>query len=277
MIDSHVHFWHYDAAAYPWIAPEMDVLRCDRLPTDMDMRCHGINGCIAVQARCDEAENAFLLDLATRHDEVLAVVGWLDFTAENIDERLESHAHLTAICGYRHIVQDEPDPSLFLARPDFNRGIQRLQRRGITYDVLVQQKDLDAAVQFCAKHDKAPLVIDHLAKPVFGNHEQRKHWQQAVKELTAMEHVAVKLSGVLLEAGKEAGLSDVSPYWSDALEWFGAGRCLWGTDWPVSLLGHQYSEILDVWQQFATQLSAAERADVEEGTARRVYRLEKNV
>ncbi|MBV7434565.1 amidohydrolase family protein [Cardiobacteriaceae bacterium TAE3-ERU3] len=277
MIDSHVHFWHYDASAYPWIAPEMDALRRDRLPADMDMQRHGISGCIAVQARCDEAENAFLLDLATQHDAVLAVVGWLDFCAADIDDRLESHAHLQALCGYRHIVQDEPDPSLFLARPDFNRGIKRLQQRGITYDVLVQQKDLDAALQFCARHDKAQLVVDHLAKPVFGDREQRKHWQRAMKELAAMEHVAVKLSGILLEAGKGAGLDEVSPYWSDALEWFGTGRCLWGSDWPVSLLGHEYSELLDVWQQFAAQLSAAERMDAEEGTARRVYRLEENV
>ena len=55
MIDSHVHFWRYDAAEYPWIAPEMDALRRDRSPTDMDMKHHGISGGIAVQARCDEA------------------------------------------------------------------------------------------------------------------------------------------------------------------------------------------------------------------------------
>ena len=277
MIDSHVHFWHYDAAAYPWIAPEMDALRRDRLPDDMDMQSHGIRGCIAVQAQCDEVENAFLLDLATRHDEVLAVVGWLDFCADDIDDRLDAYEHMQELCGYRHIVQDEPDPALFLARTNFNRGIKRLQQRGINYDVLVQQKDLNAAVQFCARHDKAQLVIDHLAKPVFGDSEQRRHWQQAMKELAAMEHVAVKLSGVLLEAGADAGLDDVLPYWSDALECFGARRCLWGSDWPVSLLGHEYSEVLDVWQQFAAQLSAAERADAEEQTARRVYRLEENV
>jgi L-fuconolactonase len=63
MIDGHQHFWRYDAAAYGWIDESMAALRRDFLPSDAMavMRPAGVNGTVAVQARQDDDETAWLI------------------------------------------------------------------------------------------------------------------------------------------------------------------------------------------------------------------------
>lgn len=270
MIDAHIHFWRYAAADYPWITADMPMLCRDFLPDDEALR--DIPAMVAVQARGTLAENDFLLGLMRDYPQVAAVVGWLDFRAPDIGERLDEYA--PQLAAFRHIVQDEPDPSAFLALADFNRGIRALQQRDGLYEVLVRQRDLDAALAFCARHDRAPLILDHLGKPDFA--QPFAAWRKAMRELAAMGHVAVKLSGLPLEAGREADFADLRPYWAEALGLFGAERCLWGSDWPVSRLAHEDDAVRGLWQRFAASLSAGERHALTHATAARLYDLEDN-
>lgn len=45
MIDSHIHFWHYQAEEFPWIGNDMPILKQDFLPehlisTAVDVMTH---------------------------------------------------------------------------------------------------------------------------------------------------------------------------------------------------------------------------------------------
>ena len=83
MIDSHVHFWRYQASAFPWINADMAVLQHDFLPDDYFAASgEQVTGMVAVQARTSWAENQFLLDLAQAESCVQAVVGWFDFDGD---------------------------------------------------------------------------------------------------------------------------------------------------------------------------------------------------
>ena len=66
MIDSHHHLRKYSAAEYGWISPQMQALRRDFLPDDLDRVMHyfGIEGTVAVQARQTLEETSWLLGLA---------------------------------------------------------------------------------------------------------------------------------------------------------------------------------------------------------------------
>jgi len=79
-IDSHQHFWKYNAVRHSWITDEMSVLKRDFLPEDLheDLRANGIDATIAVQADQSEDETLFLLQLAERNPSMAGVVGWID-------------------------------------------------------------------------------------------------------------------------------------------------------------------------------------------------------
>ena len=122
MIDSHQHFWRYEADEYAWIDGSMAALRRDFLPENLIevMRPEGVDATIAVQARQTEAETDWLLQLAARHPFVRGVVGWVDLQADDANARVDRVAQQPGLVGLRHVVQAEPDG--FLQRPAFRRG-----------------------------------------------------------------------------------------------------------------------------------------------------------
>ena len=58
-----------------------------------------------------------------------------------------------------------------------------------------------------------------------------------------------------------------------ALDVFGAGRLIFGSDWPVSLLAAPYPRVVDTARTLIANLSADEQAAVMGGTATEVYGL----
>lgn len=278
-LDAHRHYWRYQAEAYPWISDELAVFKRDFLPEhafELD-KALLLDGVVAVQARASECENDFLLALAQQsaacHGKeqiapILGIVGWVDLCAATVDARLDAYRDQPLMRGFRHLVQDEANPSAFWARTDFNRGVSALQKRGFVYDVLVKQADLAAAVQFCARHDQAHLVLDHLGKP---NFQAFDAWYQQMQALARMPHVSVKISGLLLEAGRGSAWERVKPYVESALALFGATRCMLGSDDPVCLLTHSRSEVLTFWQSALIGLSDAEQSALTGETAARWY------
>src|SRR6202000_1287676 len=101
---SHQHFWKFDRARDAWITAEMAVLQRDFLPADLapELAAHQIDGTIAVQADQSERETEFLLDLASCHDFIQGVVGWVDLRAPNLRERLQHFSKFPKLRGFRH-------------------------------------------------------------------------------------------------------------------------------------------------------------------------------
>ncbi len=52
-IDSHQHFWHYNPAEHVWMTDQMNILKRDYLPADLEplIADSFIGGTVAVQAR----------------------------------------------------------------------------------------------------------------------------------------------------------------------------------------------------------------------------------
>jgi len=275
-IDAHQHFWRYDAGAYPWMTPGMGVLRRDWMPQDLRplLDAQGIDGCIAVQARADEAETDFLLELARSHEWIAGVVGWVDLRADDLDARLARWAPSPALAGFRHLLQDDPDVPATLADTRFNRGVKRLQADGRIYEVLVRgATQLAGAPGFCARHDRHWLVLDHLGKPAIGGNEDAE-WRNALASLAAMPHVLCKLSGLVTEVVTQAiDEAVLRRYLDTALELFGPGRLLFGSDWPVCLLRASYADACGIIEAWLAALSPDEQSLVRGDNAVRCYGL----
>lgn len=275
-IDAHQHFWRYNAEAYPWMSADMDVLRRDWLPQDLRplLDAQGIDACIAVQARADEEETDFLLGLAQRHTWIAGVIGWVGLRADDLDVRLARWGNARMLAGFRHLLQDDPDVAATLADARFNRGLRQLQDNALVYEVLVRgHAQLEQTPDFCARHDRHWLVLDHLGKPAIGG-DQDPRWHAALRELAAMPHVMCKLSGLLTEVvGPNIDADVLRRYLDTALDLFGPKRLLFGSDWPVCLLRAPYAEVVGIIDDWSHTLSADERALLWGGNAVRCYGL----
>jgi L-fuconolactonase len=272
-IDAHQHFWNHDPSRDSWITDDMSVLRRNFLPTDLlpKLRQNKIDGTIAVQVVQSESETRFLLSLAEQHSFIVGVVGWIDLAAPSIEERLAFFRNFEKLCGFRHIVQAEPDEFMF--RADFRRGIAALARFGFTYDILIYPKQLPAAVELAASYPEQKFVLDHLAKPEVRSAKIRD-WERQIRQLAACPNVFCKLSGLITEADWTSWQpEDFKEYLDIAFEAFGTQRLMFGSDWPVCLLAGNYTKAVQLVSSYIESLSKKTKDAIFGGNAAQFYGL----
>ncbi|SFF67808.1 L-fuconolactonase [Salegentibacter agarivorans] len=273
-IDAHQHFWKYDSEKHSWIGDDMKVIQKDFLPEDLQpiYEKEAISGCVAVQADQTEEETNFLLELADKNEFIKGVVGWIDIRSPELEKRLEYYKQFIKLKGFRHVVQDEPDIG-FMTRPDFQKGIALLEKYGFTYDILIFPSQMEAALATVKKFPKQKFVIDHIAKPDIKNGEI-DGWREKMKALAAQANVYCKVSGMVTEADVDTWkYDDFVPYLDVIFEWFGAERIMFGSDWPVCLLGGSYAEIKGILETYTDKLGIEEQKAVLGETAKAFYNL----
>ena len=273
-IDAHQHFWRYSADEYSWITDRLAALRADFLPADLAscLERHDFDGCVAVQARQSLEETRWLLELAEASTWIRGVVGWVDLRAPEVADDLARFSRHPKLVGVRHVVQDEPDDE-FLLREDFRRGISALSGRGLVYDLLVQPRQLPAAVRFVELFPDQDFVLDHLAKP--DPRGALEPWAGHVRALARHPRLSCKVSGLVTEGDwRDWTAEQFEPVLDVVFEAFGEDRVLFGSDWPVCLLAADYDRVLGLVAGYAERLSDAARAKLFGANAARIYRLE---
>lgn len=286
-IDTHQHYWRYQAAEFPWINKGMPALQRDCMPDDCanDLRIAAVDAVVAVQARTMVDETDFLLNLATQYPQVVGVIGWADLASAELPHKLAQWRMHPAFKGLRHILQDEPDVGAWVNAPANNQGVRALQEHELVYEVLVFEHQLPGVISFCGRHDQHWLVLDHVGKPALRDWHpgtgRAAIWREHLRELAAMPHVMCKLSGLVTEAlGPDAvalptrAVNLIRACFDDALSLFGPDRIMYGSDWPVCQLTAPYHKVYDMAETWASAtLSSAQQTAFWSGNAVRCYKL----
>lgn len=255
-IDAHQHFWYYNPQKHDWIDASMSVIQKDFLPKDLEkvFKQNGIDGCISVQADQTEAETDFLLALAEEYDFIKGVVGWVDLRAPNLEERLVHFAEYAKLKGFRHVVQSEPDPN-FMLQKSFQYGLGCLEKYGFTYDILIFPTQLAAALKTVKNFPRQKFVIDHIAKPNIKKGAIGE-WETHMRQLGEQPNVWCKLSGMVTEADwQKWSYQDFVPYLDIIFDAFPNDRVMFGSDWPVCLLGGSYEKVKSIVERYTSNLS----------------------
>jgi L-fuconolactonase len=272
-IDAHHHLWRYAPADFGWIDPGSRIAR-DFTVEDLQplLDAQAIDGAIAVQARQSEAETEALLDCARRNRWIVGVVGWIDLRAPDVERRLDRFAGRPLV-GYRHVVQDEPDPA-FLLGDAFVHGVRAVLGRSLTYDLLVNAAQLGSVPHFLDRVGPGRIVLDHAAKPAIAAGAWRP-WADEIAAVAAYPQVFCKVSGLVTEADHAHWRSDdFERYLDHILEQFGPERLIWGSDWPVCLLAATYPQVIDLVADFVRRRCPDAEAAIFGENALRAYGLE---
>jgi L-fuconolactonase len=278
IIDAHHHVWDLNVRDQDWLAgPEMAVIRRNFSVDDLrpSARAATVIATVLVQTVTVAAETPEMLALAAAEPLVAGVVGWTDLTSPAVaDElaRLRSGPGGRYLVGIRHQVQSEPDPD-WLRRPEVIRGLRAVAAAGLCYDLVVLPHQIAAATYAAAAVPDLTLVLDHAGKPPIASGEVEP-WAAAIRALAAQPNAMCKLSGLVTEAAPGAQPQAFVPFVDEILGAFGAGRLMFGSDWPVCLLACTYADVVGLARTLLAGLSDAERAAVFASTAARVYGLD---
>lgn len=273
-IDAHVHLWDRQLGDYSWLTPDLGALYADFTPeqakTELDAA--GINSAILVQAEDSLRDTDYLLAVASAHQWVAGVVGWVPLdepsAAEAALDRWQRHP---AFVGVRHLVHDDPRDD-FLSLPTVRQSLGLLADRHITFDVPdAWPRHLDATLDLAEALPGLTIVLDHLGKPPRGSADIAA-WEQQFRRLAARPNVVAKFSG-LHAPDAEFSTEALRWVWNVALDAFGPARLLYGGDWPVTVPVGGYQPTWRVMSELISELSPAEQHSILAQTAIEAYRL----
>lgn len=253
----------------------MAKIRRDYLPEDLKpiLEENGVSGTILVQADQSEAETKFLLQQGNEHSFIKGVVGWIDLSGHDVEDRLTYHSQYPLFKGVRHTVWDEEGEFMLDSR--FQRGISVLEKLGLTYDLLVFDYQLSGAVLLVQKFPQQPFVLDHMGKPQITPDGPSVQWEQFIRKLASNENVYCKLSGMFTETpGLKWEYAYFLPYLDVVAEAFGPERLMFGSDWPVSLSAATYQNVLSLIRNYFSSFSEVEIRKIMGENAVRFYNLD---
>jgi len=271
-VDAHHHLWTLARGDYAWITPAQPVLNRDYDLADYRaVAPDGVVASVLVQAAPTVAETRFLLDAARAAGErVLAVVGWVDFEADDALDTLRDLAHDSRLRSIRPMVQNIADPD-WLLRPRVQAVLGMLPVLDLAFDALVKPPQLPALVRMLDRNPDLRVVIDHAAKPLIAA-GVKEPWATLMRAAADHPHVQCKLSGLATEARADWTVDTLRPYVDHVVTCFGAGRLMWGSDWPVVELNGGLARWWIATQALLAPLGPSGRAAVLGGNARRFYR-----
>ncbi|MET0859621.1 MAG: amidohydrolase family protein [Microbacterium sp.] len=277
VIDAHQHIWSLERADYAWMDPSDPVLHRDYTIADAEaqLAAAGIAGTVLVQSADNVEDSKLMFDAARASDRVLGVVAWIPLDdAMEAERLLETWSKEAAFCGVRSLIHTREDAT-WLASTAVAPTLRLLADRGLPLDVVaVDPGHLRAMTEVGERHPELSMVIDHLGHPPVKAADDGA-WSTLMAEAAANPRVHAKISGLYPIDGPMGrwDVEDVAPFVERALEQFGAGRLMYGGDWPIAELAGGYGRVWGALSTLFEKLDPPARSRVCAGTARDFYGL----
>ncbi len=271
VIDTHQHYWDLERFHYRWI-PDNSVLSQNYLPADVLplMQQARVDGCVLVEAGVNQpAELHWFLELAAAHTHIMGVVGYIDLLGDVqavLDSISPEHGHY--LKGVRIGISD-PAVDYSVYHP----GLSVLAAHSLTCDLLIRSDTLPQVAQLAQANPQVTFILDHFAGATI-RPDGYTNWQKQLEPVAALPNTVMKVSGYLTAADpKPPALETLRPYFEIALRIFGPSRLMYGSDWPVCLLGDSYQASADLLRQLTHALTPDEQAAIWGRTAIETYQL----
>jgi L-fuconolactonase len=272
VIDTHQHFWNLAEVEYPWLIPAYGAIYDTFTPAQLEpqIKAAGVDATVLVQSANSYEDTASMLVKAENTEWITAVVGWMNLLdPDETGRRLEMYGKNAYFKGMRHLIHTESDGD-WVIRDVVIESLRLLAGHGMTFDVVaVFPNHLKHVPTLAERIPDLRMVIDHLAKPPVG--ERTSPWFDQMRAAAQSPNVYAKLSGQFDNPAWT--IADVQPYVDFVFEQFGANRVMFGSDWPVCILGGSYDSVWTNTNTLLSNLSTDEKSAVLGGTATHFYKI----
>jgi predicted TIM-barrel fold metal-dependent hydrolase len=291
MIDAHHHIWRQ--ADLPWLTgPEQprifgpySAIRRDYTIEEFlaDISGTGIEKSVYVQANWAvdrfEDEVAWVQSVADKHGWPNAIVGYADFTTEDVRPQLDRLKDYPLMRGIRQQLHWHENPLLrFANRPDLpadptvQRNVAQLANFGWSFDLQVFTSQMTDAAKLARACPEVIFVLQHAGMLEDTSDAGWTAWRDGMRRLAECNNVVTKLSafGTFIHRNDAGFIERVI---TETERIFGADRCLFGSNFPIEKLWTDYRSLIGAFHTGAKNLSAAAHQAVLNDTAQRVYRI----
>ncbi|WP_419913844.1 amidohydrolase family protein [Hoeflea sp.] len=298
IVDAHIHWWDLENNYYPWLMdkqPEEGGLSgfdniaktylYDHYMADADG--YDIEGFVHIQAEWDPSDpvgETRWLQALVDNDGIggrpLAIVGFANFAAPNIEEILEGHAAHANARGVRHMLNHLSDqPALCWADQDYLQNdawldnFPLLKKYGLDFDPMCFSNHLPGIAELAGRHPEIRVILEHTGMPHDHTPEGRDTWSEGMRQLAARDNTAAKISGLgnTIEGWTE---ELIRPYVLETIDIFGTDRVSFASNFPTDSMFSDMPAIWDAFLSITRDFSQDEKDAMFADNAKRLYGLD---
>jgi predicted TIM-barrel fold metal-dependent hydrolase len=291
IIDAHHHIWR--RKDLPWLLGPMqprifgpyEPIRRDYLMPEYLAEIADWGVVKSVYVQCNWAPNwfedevAYVSRVAAATGWPQAIVGYADFTEADVRPQLDRLRKFPLMRGLRQQIHWHRNPFYrFASRadlatdPTFQRNIAHLADYDWSFELQVFAPQMEGAASLAAACPEVTFVLQHAGMLEDLSRQGQAQWRDGMKRLADQPNVAAKLSGLgtFLHRNDPEHIAAVV---KATVKMFGAGRCLFGSNFPIEKLWTSYGELVEAYLKATSRMSKEERDQIFHATAARIYRL----
>ena len=173
----------------------------------------------------------------------------------------------------------------------FQEGFSTLRKRNLSFEAWCYHPQIPQLVELARKFPDTVIIFNHFGGPLgigsFINRSEEvfEFWKKHVKELAKCENVFAKLGGIAMELnGFEWHKNPIPPsseelinktrhFYETTLDYFGANRCMFESNFPVDKLSCSYVNLWNSFKKLTKNYSNNERTLLFHDTASKAYKL----
>jgi predicted TIM-barrel fold metal-dependent hydrolase len=293
IVDCHQHLWNLDKFKLPWIEPGTLLGRSYVMKDYLAaIEGTGIKHAVYMEVDVDpaqqmaEAEHLIEICKSGKTPTIAAVISGRP-AAAGFKDYITPLAKSAYIKGVRQVLHGASTPAGYCLAPDFVRGIQLLGELGRSFDLCMRPKELKDGVALARQCPETRFIVDHCGNadvkaffkagdPRLGDakpdHESAA-WKRDIESLASQKNVICKISGIIAQVPKEWSSDDLAPIVNHCLGSFGPDRVIFGSDWPVCLLGAPLKAWVAALREIIADRPEEEQNKLWSENAKRFYAL----
>lgn len=293
IIDCHQHLWDLEKFKLPWIEPGTLLGRSYVMKDYLAaIEGTGIKNAVYMEVDVDPAEQTaeaeHLIEICNsgKAPTIAAVVSGRP-NSDKFKDYIAPLAKSESIKGIRQVLHVPTTPAGYCLSKGFVRGIQLLGELGLSFDLCMRAKDLPDGAKLAEQCPDTRFIVDHCGngdvKAFFKPGDKRLEvvkpdhdaaaWKRDIDALAAKKNVICKISGIIARVPKQWSAADLAPIVNHCLDSFGPDRVIFGSDWPVCLLGAPLATWVTALREIIALRPQAEQEKLLSKNAIGFYRL----
>ncbi len=208
-----------------------------------------------------------------------AIVGFADLASPDLHQLITAQLRCPNLRGLRQQLFWHDNPAYrFAPRPDlmndpeWRRGLSIVEQHGLVFELQVFASQMRDAAALARAFPGVQFVLVHAGMLEDTSPDGWVRWREGMSELADAPNVCVKLSG-LNTFTRRLSPELIAAIVRDTLGLFGAGRCMFGSNFPIEKMWTDYESLLGAMRQALAHLPPGDQRSVLHDTAVRVYKL----
>jgi predicted TIM-barrel fold metal-dependent hydrolase len=254
VIDTHQHLWDLSKFKLPWLNDAPEVLRHTFHLAEYRQATRGLNvKAVYMEVFVDaaqliaEAEHVIRLSRDAAGPTIGAVIGGRPESPQ-FAEYAGRFKSVKEVKGVRRVLHEAETPGGYCLGDEFVRSVRRLGEMGLSFDLCMRPSELADGLKLADLCPGTRFIVDHCGnadpkafRTTKDDDAQPWHtvdeWKRGIDGLAKRPNVIGKISGIIARLPKGGEAGDLAPIVNHCLDAFGPDRVVFGSDWPVCLLG----------------------------------------